>query len=125
MDMVTTVTNLGRSGLYDWLVQRVTAVVLLAYFICLFAFLISNPAMDYQQWQGFFQHTAMRVFSVAAMLSLAMHAWIGLWCVVTDYLTPRLLGGKANLLRALASIGCGITLFTYLVWGIQILWGGR
>ena len=123
--MVTAVTNLGRSGLYDWLVQRATAVVLLAYFICLTSYLVSNPGMDYAQWNGFFQHTAMRVFSMAAILSLAMHAWIGLWCVVTDYLTPRMLGDKANLLRALASIGCGITLFTYLVWGIQILWGGR
>ena len=31
--MVTAVTNLGRSGLYDWLMQRVSAVILLAYFI--------------------------------------------------------------------------------------------
>ncbi|RLA58972.1 MAG: succinate dehydrogenase, hydrophobic membrane anchor protein, partial [Gammaproteobacteria bacterium] len=31
--MVTAVTNLGRSGLYDWLMQRVTAVILLAYFL--------------------------------------------------------------------------------------------
>jgi succinate dehydrogenase / fumarate reductase membrane anchor subunit len=121
--MVTAVTNLGRSGLYDWLVQRVTAVVLLAWFICLASFLISNPDLSYTQWQGFFSHTAMRVFSVAAILSLALHAWIGLWCVLTDYLTPRLLGSKANLLRGLASAGCAITLFTYLVWGIQILWG--
>jgi succinate dehydrogenase / fumarate reductase membrane anchor subunit len=123
MDMVTAVTNLGRSGLYDWLVQRVTAVILLAWFICLTSFLLRNPDMSYAQWQGFFQHTSMRVFSVAAVLSLAMHAWIGLWCVLTDYLTPRLLGARANLLRGLATIGCAITLFTYLVWGIQILWG--
>ena len=121
--MVTAVTNLGRSGLYDWLVQRVTAVILLAWFICLASFLLRNPDMDYAQWQGFFQHTSMRVFSMAAVLSLALHAWIGLWSVLTDYLTPRLLGDNANLLRGLATAGCAITLFTYLVWGIQILWG--
>ncbi|MEP5765654.1 MAG: succinate dehydrogenase, hydrophobic membrane anchor protein [Halieaceae bacterium] len=121
--MVTAVTNLGRSGLYDWLVQRVSGVVLLAYFSCLAAFLISTPDVSYEQWHGLFQHTAMRVFSVAAILSLAMHAWIGLWCVVTDYLTPRLLGPRANLYRGLASAVCGITLFTYVVWGLQIVWG--
>ena len=31
--MVTSVTNLSRSGLYDWMAQRVSAVVLAAYFI--------------------------------------------------------------------------------------------
>ena len=121
--MVTAVTNLGRSGLYDWLVQRVSAVIMLAWFLCLASFMIGNPDMDYAQWRGFFQHTSMRVFSVAAILSLALHAWIGLWCVVTDYLTPRLLGSKANFLRGIVSFFCGVTLFTYVVWGIQILWG--
>jgi len=121
--MVTAVTNLGRSGLYDWVVQRVTAVIMLAWFICVGGFILANPDMDYQQWRGFFDHTAMRVFSVAAILSIAMHAWIGLWCVVTDYLTPRLLGPSANLLRGLASAFCAVTLFTYVVWGIQIVWG--
>ncbi len=121
--MVTAVTNLGRSGLYDWVVQRVTAVVLLAWFICLGSFILANPDMDYDRWRGFFDHTAMRVFSVAAILSIVMHAWIGLWCVLTDYLTPRLLGPKADLLRGLASAACAITLFTYVVWGIQSVWG--
>ena len=121
--MVTAVTNLGRSGLYDWLMQRVSGVVLLTYFMCVTSFIISHPGLTYEQWHGFFQHTAIRVFSVAAMLSLAMHAWIGLWCVLTDYLTPRLLGEKANLLRGLATFVCAITLFTYLVWGVQIIWG--
>jgi succinate dehydrogenase / fumarate reductase membrane anchor subunit len=97
--MVTTVTNLGRSGLSDWLVQRVTAVV--------------------------------RVFSLAALLSIVMHAWIGLWCVATDYLTGYVLnlklgpffGAKANILRLSFLAASAIVLFTYVVWGIQILWG--
>ena len=69
--MVTAVTNLGRSGLYDWLVQRVSAVIMLAWFLCVTAFMLGNPDMDYEQWRGFFQHTSMRIFSVAAILSLA------------------------------------------------------
>ena len=32
--MVTSVTNLGRSGLFDWLVQRFSAVILGAYMLC-------------------------------------------------------------------------------------------
>jgi succinate dehydrogenase / fumarate reductase membrane anchor subunit len=121
--MVTAVTNLGRSGLYDWLVQRVSGVILLAYFLCLAATLIANPDISYSEWREMFQGTGMRVFSVAAMLSLAMHAWIGLWCVLTDYVTPRMMGAKANLIRGILTAACAVTLFTYLVWGIQIIWG--
>jgi len=120
--MVTAVTNLGRSGLYDWLVQRVSGVVLLAYFVFLGFYIGLNPGMDYAQWQGLFNHTAMQVFSVAAILSIALHAWIGLWCVLTDYLTPRMLGAKGNIVRGLASAVCGVALFTYVVWGLQIVW---
>jgi succinate dehydrogenase / fumarate reductase membrane anchor subunit len=123
MDMVTAVTSFGRSGLYDWLMQRVSGVILLAWFLCVGAYIVGNPDMSFEQWQGFFQHTAMRVFSLAAILSLAAHAWIGLWCVVTDYFTERLLGRTGNLLRGVSQVVIGVTLFTYLVWGVQILWG--
>lgn len=120
--MVTAVTNLGRSGLYDWLVQRVSGVVLLVWFSVIGCYIGFNPEMDFNQWQGLFQHTAMRVLSVAAILSIALHAWIGLWCVLTDYMTTRMMGAKANLIRGIASAICGVTLFTYVIWGIQIVW---
>ena len=106
--MVTAVTNLGRSGLYDWLMQRVSGVILLAYFLCLGAFLVSNPDISYAQWRELFSATGMRVFSIAALLSLAMHAWIGLWCTLTDYVTTRMMGASANLLRGLLSAACGV-----------------
>ena len=121
--MVTAVTSFGRSGLYDWVMQRVSGVILLSWFLCIGFFLLTNPDVSYEQWRGFFDNTAMKVFSLAAILSLAAHAWIGLWCVVTDYLTVRLLGPRGNMLRALAQVAIGITLFVYVVWGVQILWG--
>ena len=123
--MVTAVTNLGRSGLYDWLVQRISGLILLTYFLCLTGFIVANPGLDYASWRGFFSHTALRVLGTGALLSLAMHAWIGMWCVLTDYVTTRLMGAKANLLRGLLSAVCAIVVFTYLVWGLQIIWGVR
>ena len=35
LDMVKSVTSFGRSGLSDWLLQRVSGVILLAYALCL------------------------------------------------------------------------------------------
>ncbi|MGK0440555.1 MAG: succinate dehydrogenase / fumarate reductase membrane anchor subunit [Pseudohongiellaceae bacterium] len=119
--MVTAVTNLGRSGLSDWLVQRATAVILLAYVIFIsYVLLVCSP--DYQTWKALFENTAMRVFSAASILSIAAHAWVGLWSVSTDYLNERALGCKATFVRLGFQSFFAALLFTYVVWGIQILW---
>ncbi|EEB79737.1 succinate dehydrogenase, hydrophobic membrane anchor protein [marine gamma proteobacterium HTCC2148] len=119
--MVKSVTSFGRSGLSDWLLQRVSGVILLAYAICLGGTLVIG--VNYAQWQAMFASTGMRVFTLLAILSLAAHAWIGMWAVGTDYLTERMLGTKGNLLRLAFQIGCSLAIFVYVIWGTQILWG--
>lgn len=122
--MVTSVTSFGRSGLSDWLVQRVSAVVLAAYFIFMGGYLLLNGSgLDYQQWVALHQGIVMRVFSLLAILSLAAHAWIGLWAVLTDYVTARLMGPKATVLRILLQLGMIVVTAIYVVWAINILWG--
>lgn len=118
--MVTSVTSFGRSGLSDWLIQRVTAVILLAYFLCI-AYVLWG-GVDYAEWKALFSQTWMRVFSVMAILSLAAHAWIGMWVVLTDYLTERLMGSTGNVLRFSFQILCSLVIFVYVIWGVQILW---
>ncbi len=120
--MVTAVTNFGRSGLSDWLVQRVSAVVLLAYSVFIVWYLLTNPDLSYLQWKALFASTPMRVFSVAALLATVAHAWIGLWSISTDYMTERMMGDRGNILRWVVQLGGALLLFTYLVWGIQVLW---
>jgi succinate dehydrogenase / fumarate reductase membrane anchor subunit len=122
MDMVTAVTSFGRSGLSDWLIQRLSSVVLLAYTVFICWFLLTTPDLGYESWKALFEQTAVRVFSVAALLSVVVHAWIGLWSITTDYMTERMMGSRGNVLRWLAQLGGGLLLFTYLVWGIQVLW---
>jgi succinate dehydrogenase / fumarate reductase membrane anchor subunit len=112
---------MGRSGLYDWLMQRATAVILLAYFLLLGWVLLGG--IDYAAWKALYSQTWMRVFSLLALLALGIHAWVGLWAVFSDYLTERLMGTTGNVLRFIAQVVCAIIMFTYVVWGIQILWG--
>ncbi|MCB1675190.1 MAG: succinate dehydrogenase, hydrophobic membrane anchor protein [Halioglobus sp.] len=119
--MVTSATNLGRSGLFDWIVQRVSALVLLVYFVYIGYVLLGG--VDYAAWRELFGQTWMRVFSLGALLSLVLHAWVGVWSVLTDYLTERMMGTTGTVLRLLAQLVCGIVVFIYVVWGIQILWG--
>ncbi len=121
--MVTSITNFGRSGLYDWLIQRVGGVVMAAYLIFIVAYIALNPELTYEQWRALFGELWMRVFSFVTLLSFIAHAWIGLWVVLTDYLTERLMGSKATVLRILAQVVLGGVSITYLIWGIEILWG--
>jgi len=121
--MVTAVTSFGRSGLYDWLIQRVSAVVLAAYTVFLVVYLLLNPDLTYEQWQTLYSQLWMRVFSLVTLLSIVAHAWIGLWSVLTDYLTARMMGSKAVVARVLAQVLLGAVAVTYVVWGVQILWG--
>jgi succinate dehydrogenase / fumarate reductase, membrane anchor subunit len=121
--MVTSVTSFGRSGLYDWLIQRVSAVVMAAYTVFIVVYLLLNPELTFAQWQLLNQHFCMRVFSLLTLISFIAHAWIGLWAVVTDYITVRLMGPKATFLRIVSQMGLGLVAIVYLVWGIQIIWG--
>lgn len=121
--MVTNVTSFGRSGLSDWLVQRATAIVMAAYSVFLVVYLAMNPGLDYEQWKALHQCLPMKLFSLAAVLSIAAHAWIGLWAVLTDYVTVRLLGPKATFLRIMLQLGMITVTLAYVVWAIDILWG--
>ncbi|TNC82561.1 MAG: succinate dehydrogenase, hydrophobic membrane anchor protein [Oleiphilus sp.] len=114
--MVASVTSLGRNGLYDWLIQRVSAVVLAAYSLFLLGYLVCSPETTYEQWSALFENTLMRIFSLLALISLAAHAWVGLWTISTDYIKP-------TGLRFLFQAACGIVMFAYVAWGIQVIWG--
>ncbi len=123
MGMVTAVTTLGRSGLSDWLIQRFSAVVLAAYTIFIVAFIVLTPELSYDQWSSLYSQLWMRAFSFLALVSIAAHGWIGLWGVLTDYVTTRFMGGKALFLRMVALAVYALVTVTYLVWGVEVLWG--
>ena len=120
--MVTNITSLGRNGVHDWLVQRISAVVLLAYFVFLIVYVATNTDLSFSQWQNLFSHTWMRVFSLTALLSLCAHAWIGMWTISTDYFTSAVLGTAATVIRLGFQLVCLLILISYFVWCVQILW---
>jgi succinate dehydrogenase / fumarate reductase membrane anchor subunit len=121
--MVTAVTSFGRSGLYDWLIQRVGALVLTAYTFFIVIYLVLNPDLTHAQWSGLFDQLWMRIFSLLTLVSFVTHAWIGLWSVLTDYITNRMMGAKATIIRLIVQITLGIVAVAYMVWGVEILWG--
>ena len=121
--MVTNITNLSRSGLYDWMLQRMTAIILGAYSVFLLGYIILNPNISYTQWSELFDATWMKIFTLLTLLSVLAHAWIGMWTITTDYINDRALGGKSVLIRFPVQVLCFLALFSYVIWGVQILWG--
>lgn len=112
---VQTITNLGRSGLADWLIQRVSALIMAVYLIVMTGFFLCHPVLDYVTWAALFSHPAMRIFTLLCLLSLLAHAWIGIWTILTDYLKCAFARGTLQILIIIAFIAC-------LAWGIQTLW---
>ena len=128
---VRTVTSLGRSGLSDWLVQRVSAVILLAYVFFLVSVFVCHPNMDYLQWKVLCKRTSVEIFTTMALLAAVAHAWIGGWSVLTDYVTERFfklelgieLGEKVTVLRFVLATAMVLLMFVYTLWGLKIIWG--
>lgn len=117
-------TSFSRSGLSDWIVQRVSAVILAVYTVVVLGFILcQGSALTHEAWAGFMLSTCMRIFTLLALLALAGHAWVGVWTVLTDYVTTLQLGSKAAFLRLVFQVGMALLIFVLLVWGIQILWG--
>jgi len=103
-------------GLMDWLVQRLSAVVMALYTVLLLAIVLWNGGVDYALWTDLFAHDAFKLASFLFMVSLLYHAWIGMRDILMDYIKPV---GIRLTLEAL----CAIALVAYLGWTIQILWG--
>jgi len=120
--MVTNVTNLSRAGLYDWVVQRLSAVILLIYALGILSSFVLYPGMGYEQWKAIFSSSFMRIFSLIALLALCGHAWIGMWTISTDYLTNRQIGSSATFFRLAFQAFCVLLILIYLIWGIRIFW---
>jgi len=114
--MVANITSLTGNGLRDWLIQRVTAVILGLYFLLLLGFAYLHPDLQYQYWSALFQLSWFRIASLLTLIALMLHAWIGIWTVTTDYLH----GAGVRICVQLVVI---IVLLASLIWGVEILWG--
>ena len=108
------IVSLGMTGLQDWLLQRLTALILAGYLFFLTGYIVWHAPVDFLAWQALFQTTGMRIASLVAMLSLGAHTWLGLWMIITDYIKPVFL-------RVFISSILVLVMLSYLIWGITIL----
>ncbi len=116
-------TSLGRNGVQDFVIQRVSAVILGIYTIGLLGWFICTPVVDFASWQALNACTAMRITNTLVLLSLVVHAWIGVWSILTDYVTSARVA-YATALRFVLEVVTFLWLFGSLAWGAVIIWAG-
>ena len=102
-------------GLRDWLAQRVTAGVMAIYTLLLLVVLMSQSQLDYEHWKALWALPAMRYATVLCLLSLFVHAWVGVRNIFMDYI-------KATGLRLTLYMVVILALIWYAAWSVQILW---
>jgi succinate dehydrogenase / fumarate reductase membrane anchor subunit len=109
-------TAVAHYGWRDWLLQRVTAVVMLVYTLFLLAVLVSLPRIDYDHWRSLWDLSVMRYATIFFVLSVLLHAWVGVRNIFMDYV-------KDTGLRLVLYVLVILALVAYGVWAWQILWG--
>lgn len=114
--MVNRVVTGAHYGLRDWLIQRVTAAVMVLYSTALAAYLLLQSRVDYDVWTRLFSSQPMRTVTLLFLLSVFYHAWIGVRDIVMDYVKPAGVRLVIHVLVILVSL-------LYAIWAVQILWG--
>lgn len=105
-------TGLTGSGTRDWVVQRISAVVLAVYALVMLCWFLTHD-YTFELWRGFMLSLPMRLFNLLAILAIAAHAWVGMWTVFTDYV-------KSGGLRFVLQAAMILALLVYVFWGVMI-----
>ena len=79
------------NGSLIWYFQRISSLLVLTYTIWLFFSFITFDG-TFIGWDLFTSSIIFKLFTSITIISIEVHAFIGLWTIGTDYLTTRTLG---------------------------------
>ena len=114
--MVDRIVTGAHYGLRDWLIQRITAVLMVTYVLFMAGYVALHPDLGYDRWIGLFSNQVMRACSLIFLLSVYYHSWVGVRDIVMDYI-------KAASIRLAIYLAVIVALLLYVIWSVQILWG--
>ncbi len=105
------------TGLPAWLVQRLSAFYMLIYSLSAVVWLLRSPLPDYASWSGLFAQPLVAIATAMFLLSLLLHAWVGVRDVILDY------AGHYAALRLVLLALLGAWLIVLAIWSVGILLG--
>lgn len=104
-------------GLGDWLLQRLTAVVMAGYTLFIFGCIAFGTPSSYAELKAMSADGFIRIFTMLFFVALLYHAWVGMRDILMDY-------AKATGLRLALQAAVGLVLVVYLIWSASILFAG-
>ncbi len=102
-------------GLFDFLAQRVTAVVMAVYTVLLLVLFLFATDFSYEGWAGLFANQWFKLITFVTLLSLLYHAWVGMRNIWMDYIKPLAVRVTLHALTVLWLVACA-------AYAAQILW---
>lgn len=103
-------------GLRDWLVQRITAVLMALFTLVLLVQVVVHAGpLGYEGWAGIFAAPWMKFLTFAVVVALAWHAWVGVRDIWMDYIKPVGLRLALHVFTLVWLVGC-------TGWAFQVLW---
>lgn len=96
------------SGLKAWVLQRATAIYIGLFTLALLGVLLFDPPHGYAQWRDGFADPLIGIATLVYIVSILLHAWVGVRDVLIDYVKP--LGLRVTLLAlvVLGLLACGL-----------------
>ncbi|MDT9587362.1 MAG: succinate dehydrogenase, hydrophobic membrane anchor protein [Candidatus Arsenophonus melophagi] len=113
--MVVNASALGRTGIQDWLLLRASAIIILLYTFYIISFVLMTE-INYNIWRTFFHFSITKIFTLLTLISVLIHAWVGLWQISTDYI-------KSITLRLVLQFFFIVILMIYLIYGTIVVLG--
>ena len=113
------VKDLGsrHGGLLEWLLQRATAVFMLAFIPFMLVYFWLHPVTGLADWQARMSALWMQLAWLVFVVSLLVHSWAGVKSVLMDYVHP--LGLRMALYFLFLTI-----LVLEGLWALDIFYGG-
>lgn len=103
-------------GMRDWLMQRVTAVLMAVFTVIVIAQLVfSKGPVSYELWAGIFAAQWMKSLTFAVIIAMLWHVWVGMRNVFQDYVKPYAVRFVMHVFAIVWLTACG-------GWAIQVLW---
>ena len=113
--MVNRIVVGAHYGLRGWLVQRVSAIVMALYTIVFAVVVVGARPLDYERWKALFSQGWMRFATLLFVVSLLLHAWVGMRDILMDYVKPTGWRLALEIVVVLVLVGAA-------GWAVEILW---
>lgn len=110
-------------GTFDFIVQRVTAVIMVIYTLVFLLGVLFTSEMNYEGWVNLFNYKLFNAIPLGQALSslffisLAWHAWVGVRDIWMDYIKPTGLRLALQTLTVLWLVG-SIIYFLQIIWSL-------